>query len=223
MYLLKHTTIRDCFCRNNYHSGIITFQSENITFSNCIFENNNSTAPYNIPIYLDPGEIRFSGGLSISWQNLATNSFAKIIDCTFRNNTASISQFNLNDTRPNLYIRQGHGGAITTHFDNTSNHELLVHNTTVFNNQARLNGGGAYFTFYKNANNNNIKITNSIFEENESRFGTGGGISMSTFFKANNNIAVISNTQFISNIAKVGGGAFSLNIQVGYKNSFLRA
>ncbi len=201
--------------RDNYHSGIITYQSVNMTFENCTFENNNSTASYNISVHLNPGEIRFAGALSISWQNLSNSvGFAEITNCKFMNNTAWISSLNMNDTRPNLYIPQGHGGAITTHFDNTTNHMIRIDNTIVRDNTAKFNGGGAFFSFYQRASNNQIMITNSSFEDNESRLGAGGAVSMSTFYKANNNHLFISDTLFLNNTASLGGGGCSVNIQV---------
>ncbi len=198
------------------HSGIVLFQSLNATVSNCTFENNNSTAAYSVTAHLSPGEIRYSGGISISWKNQLSQlgSFADIVNCKFINNTASLSRFNANDTRPNLYIPQGHAGAITTHFANTSNLILRIDGANVCGNTARFNGGGAFFTFYNNANNNLITITNSDFEDNKSLGGTGGGVSMSTFNMANNNSMTVTNTRFRNNHAVLGGGGCSVNIQV---------
>lgn len=202
--------------RNNLHSGIVIFQSLNMTITNCTFHSNYGTAAYNISTHLSPGEIRFSAGISFSWKNLPNplGSFVDIVNCSFINNTASRSRLNTNDTRPILYIPQGHAGAISAHFANTSNHALRIDCTIVRGNTAQFNGGGAFFSFYDNAHNNFITITNSDFEDNKSLFGAGGGISMSTFDMANNNLINVTNVLFRSNHATLGGGGCSVNIQV---------
>ena len=202
-------------CRNNRHSGIVVYQTVDMTIQNCTFEDNYSEAFYNISESLNPGEIRFAGGLSISWRNLVDSpGEARVIDCTFINNIASRSPLNSNDTRPNLYIPQGHGGAIVAHFYNTTNHKLVINGTRFTRNRAKFNGGGAFFTFYNTSRGNQVEVVSSVFEENRSENGTGGAISMSTFYKANDNQMDIRDSQFMGNVATIGGGGCSINIQV---------
>ena len=180
----------------------------------CTFENNNSTAPYNESNNLDPEQLRFAGGLSMSWQNDTVEQTSVMVkNCTFVRNSARLSQSNINDTRPNTYIPQGHGGAIVSHFDNTRNHTLFIEDTVITNNTALHSGGGAFFSFYRESTGNKIVIRNTVFEMNSCN-SAGGGINMNTFETANYNTLVVENSTFTGNVAKVGGGAFSLDIQV---------
>jgi len=200
--------------RNNTHTGIIMYQTLNSTIVNCTFEDNYSIAYYNVTPNLNPGEIRFAGGLSISWLDLTEPAHARVSNCTFSNNTAFVSDLNINETKPSVYIPQGHGGAITTHFSHSDFNSLIIEDTVFRGNTALYNGGGIYFTFYNESQGNRITITDSVFEENESMTGVGGAVSVSTFYKANDNQLTVERTEFRNNKAKRGGGAVSINIQV---------
>ena len=170
---------------------------------------------------LNPGQFRYAGGLSLLWQSQSLKQVNILVsNCTFINNTAGLNPMNLNDTRPNLYIPRGQGGAILAAFNGTQNHNITIINTLIKDNVARFNGGGMFLSFYAGSNNNSIEILNSRFENN-SCDKTGGGISMYTFEVANENLLRIENTVFFRNKASLGGGACTINLQVNLQLFFV--
>ena len=70
-----------------------------------------------------------------------------------------------------------------------------------------------FISLYKDSIGNDIVITDSTFEDNTC-VHTGGAISMNTFEVANDNTLTVKNSTFRRNSAWVGGGAYSLTLQV---------
>jgi len=134
-------------------------------------------------------------------------------NCTFVNNTAGVNRKNENDTRPNLYIPRGQGGAILAAFNGTQYHNIFIEDSLIMDNVATFNGGGIFLSFYSGSNNNSIEINNTLFVNNTCN-KTGGAIGMYTFEVANENWLKINNVVFNRNKALAGGGACTINLQV---------
>lgn len=202
-------------CRNNRNSGFVAYSSYDTRFENCTFRNNYNTLYYNETQSLLTGDYQFAGGLTLLWRNQTEQSNTVFLkNCTFVNNTASVSSSNNDSTRPNLYVPRGHGGAIVASFNVTNNHTLMIEDCTIVGNSARFNGGGLYLNFYNISNSNVVVINRTLFERNTCN-NTGGAISMNTFEVANFNKLIVWHSAFSGNRAWVGGGACSINLQVG--------
>ncbi len=214
-YLFLHKlNVLFVYYRNNWNSGIANYNPHNASFINCTFRDNYSIQQYSESVELNPGQYRYAGGLNLLWNKQSIKQVNILVrNCTFINNTAGVNKNNENDTRPNLYIPRGHGGAILAAFNGTQNHNITIEDSLIMDNEAKFNGGGMFLSFYAGSNNNYIQIRNTKFLNNRCNI-TGGGISMYTFEVANQNFLRIENTEFYRNRALAGGGACTINLQV---------
>ena len=179
---------------------------------NTDFHDNNNIRPYNNTGTLNPGDFSYAGGLSLVFQGNVTRS-GVVKNCTFSQNIANISEQNVNDTRPILYIPNGHGGAVVLSFNGTEGHNLTIEDLQVVDNIAVHNGGGLHIRLFQRSSNNTVTIRNSQFKNN-SCGGYGGAISMNVFEFGNDNLLIVENSTFENNSAIVGGGACSINLRV---------
>ena len=188
-----------------------------MVFQNCVFRDNKCTLFYDEGNTLAPGDYRYAGGLTLLWRIQPEPATVLIKNCTFINNTASVSSRNMADAqvRPNFYIPRGHGGAIVASFNRTENHTILIEDSFITNNTARFNGGGIFASFYDRSHGNDIIVNRTVFEGNNCT-NVGGGISMNTFEVADSNRLWVENSRFTNNSAWAGGGACTVNLQVGW-------
>ena len=204
-----------CLCiydRENWSGGLISFQTDDFQIVNTVFHNNNNIRPYNNTGSLNPGDLNSAGGLSLVFEASVSRS-GVVKNCTFIQNVANISEQNLNDTRPNLYIPNGHGGAIVLSFNGAQSHRIVIEDSRVIDNTAVHNGGGLHITLFQRSINNSVVVRNSQFKNNICK-GYGGAISMNMFEFANENLLMVENCTFENNSASVGGGACSINLRV---------
>ncbi len=210
---IKHKNIFS-YDRDNWSGGLILFQTNNFQIVNTEFYDNNNVRPYNNTGSLDPGDLNYAGGLSLVFQGNVTRS-GIVKNCTFINNTANVNEENVNDTRPELYIPNGHGGAIVLSFNGAKRHNLTMEDLRVIDNIAVHNGGGLHIRLFQQSTNNTVTIRNSQFMNNScSRYG--GAISMNVLDSGNENLLIVENSTFENNSAMVGGGACSINLRVSY-------
>ena len=184
--------------------------------SDCVFQDNNSTAVYNYTETLSPGDLRYAGGISINFDDQRdTPWYIKIQNSTFSGNNALLNENNSNDSRPILYLPRGHGGAVLISLNGSVDSMVIIEDSHIRHNTALHNAGGLYFAA-ANAHNNTVLLRNVVLHNNTCG-GLGGGILMVAFESSNHNLLVAENVTFTDNVAEIGGGGCAIQVQVSKK------
>ena len=141
------------------------------------------------------------------------NSYSNytIEGCIFSENNKSFIYRSISSSVPYRYNFIGHGGgglAVWFLGDSHSNN-VMIKDTTFFNNIARY-GGGLNIRFQQLSHSNDVCIHNVSFTDNTATRG-GGGLDMGFHFmstdRPQNNIITVYNSTFDSNTALFGGGS----------------
>ena len=167
-------------------------------------------------------EVMYGGGGLVIDANEATFELScTIASSNFTHNTASSGQFiflSLTTSHDHGYFGLGRGGGILVVFRGKAvNNIVQVDNVSLDSNTAQF-GGGLFLGFLDNASNNRVYMDNCWLRENAaildnntllslSDLTEGGGVSINLMPGASdNNTIVVSNTNFVSNKAYIGGG-----------------
>ena len=217
-------------CRNNFGGALEIAHPFNVIIEETIFLDNINAAPYNnsleFEVSRELGSTRYSGGLTIFFRNLLYGSHVIIRKSIFKNNKASVNEYNQEDTkqRPTFYIPRGHGGSLLVLFKNSSYNKLTIEDSMFIGNTAELRGGAISILFYRgsadvsslgasSSNNNSVTINGCIFHNNMCQ-GYGGAIDGHAFEAAIANNIFIQNSTIRNNSADQGAGGISFSLQV---------
>ncbi len=180
------------------------YMSRVVYIGNCTFEHN---GPVSV---LKPQQYRgHSAGLSIGTREESTNDpevFFMVTDCTFRNNSNNAPLANVGATTRVLttFTFPGRGGGCSILMNTSFPANATVENCVFEENSATTFGGGLYLGF-GGYSSHEIVINKTKFIRNRSH-GAGGlfyGFLQGVGRGAD---LLLTNSEFIENLAKLGGG-----------------
>ncbi|PFX30181.1 uncharacterized protein LOC111323890 [Stylophora pistillata] len=194
---------------------VMVWQSNNISFTNCGFRNNNRS------------------GLNVF------DSGVKVEGCSFVNNTSNLQILRELDSRviPTSVSISGGAGFV---FEHAVGLTLVIRNTNFTGNTAAVNnsenfippsslsllpglnliGGGLVIVFRSNASSCGALVEDSSFDHNHATFG--GGLFYGSIQTAARNSMEIKRSSFSKNRASQGGGGLSITVSGASSGNAIR-
>ncbi len=193
-------------CSYFYQGALDIYKSNTVYISKCTFEHNGPASIFK------PQQYRgHAGGLSIGTEEESTKGTGlqfMVTGCTFRNNTSSTPPDELGASTRLLttFVFIGRGGGCSILVNTTSPANATVENCAFEHNIATVFGGGLYLAF-SGYSAHVITVNNTRFVRNRS--DSAGGLQygfLEGLEQRDDIILVVSNSEFVENSARFGGG-----------------
>lgn len=197
-------------------SGLISFQTVTITGGKIV--------PYCLDGIRKEGYFS-GGGIYIEYTRNASrsdtsNAIIKLHKCYFFANQAdTVSAKPIGEGLAEGHVPFGRGAGLTVFFMGQSKNNSLTISNSSFSRNIGAWGGAVYVRFRHKASNINVTISNVNFSLNNATYAGGAIIVTSTQLSAEpyNNTITIKDSEFLRNIAKVGGAYSQQRIDLDFR------